>query len=105
MRIISNIYDMLIIPLYLFQSIVICSDIDLLKHEDQNQQEKTFKGQHELKFAEVSSMLMLHQCTTFFLAVTKVIFVLKETSTLKANGHLRTFASIATAHLYCARHT
>jgi len=48
-----------------------------LKYEDHHQQEKTLKGEHELMFAEVSSMLMLHQCTTIFLAIIKVIFVLK----------------------------
>ena len=52
---------MLIILLYLFQSIMICSDVDLLKYEDHHQQEKTLKGQHELMFVEVSPMLMLHQ--------------------------------------------
>ena len=47
--------------IYLFQSIMICSDIDLLKYEDHRPQEKTLKGEHELAIAEVSSMLMLHR--------------------------------------------
>ena len=54
---------------------MICSDIDLLKYEDQHQQEKTLKREHELMFDEVSSLLMLYQCTAIFLAIIKTIFI------------------------------
>lgn len=50
----------------------------ILKYEFHHQQEKTLKGEHELTFAEVSSLLMLQQCTTIFLAIIKIIFVLTD---------------------------